>query len=82
MIHSRRDAELIFQDALLDALDKAALRVFGSSAEPLCAGANDTDLPELFGTLHAQMDRLAERYDHPLIDHHITTAAPIARVLQ
>lgn len=58
----------IWRDAILEAMDDAARRIFGDSAKRNDAGASDDDLPRLFPVLDAQLDVLAARYNHKLSD--------------
>lgn len=56
----REDAIELFRAKVLEAMDEAAREIFDPSRND--AGASDADLPHLFSTLDAQVDRLAKRY--------------------
>lgn len=57
----QRDA---FREAVLLAMDAAAMAIFGDIAAKAKGGigATDADLPELFPVIDAQLDRLRSRY--------------------
>lgn len=58
-----------FRRAFLKAMDREAVRQFGLPVQMEAqAGALDQDLPDLFRTLDAQVDRLAARYGWTLED--------------
>jgi hypothetical protein len=58
-----------FRDGILLALDKIAERAFENipTLPRRAAGASDADLPELFRTIDAQVERLCARYDIVLV---------------
>jgi hypothetical protein len=59
----RQDVRDIFRDKLLDALDEASDAAFGMVVPVHRArGWTDADLPELFKTIDAQVERLAARF--------------------
>jgi hypothetical protein len=59
-----------FRDRLLTALDEIARDVFFHvpKAQRNDAGASDADLPELFKSIDAQVERLCARYDVVLVE--------------
>lgn len=67
---NRNNTREAFRQAVLAAMDDAAQSLFGHL--PACGshsqGATDTDLPELFKGIDAQLDRLCERYEVVLVD--------------
>jgi len=67
MTQDRDEAQTIFRNKVLEAMDAAAWEIFGASIKTNCAGATDADLPRIFPALDEQLDRLAERYGHTLI---------------
>ena len=82
MTHDLDTAREIFRLAVLAAMDEAAERIFGEGRLEGQAGkiswkgklgALDVDLPAVFPTLDAQLLRLADRYNHQLIEDYIGT---------
>jgi hypothetical protein len=61
---NRREAQIIFRDKVLIAMDHAAQEIFNQRL-----GAADSDLPKLFETLDKHLETLAQRYNHPLHDY-------------
>jgi hypothetical protein len=68
MIFDREKADDIFRQHILDALDKAAIEVFGAWSNSHAPGASDADLPHIFPMVDKQIDRLAARYEHEFTD--------------
>lgn len=61
---SNRDKVIdTFRNAVLAALDAAAIECFGNTL-----GASDGDLPDLFRTLDLHVEKLATRYGAALVD--------------
>jgi hypothetical protein len=71
MTYDKELATEIFRNAVLAALDEAAAQIFGISipARNSGVGATDADLPALFKTIDAQLERLSVRYGHPLFSN-------------
>jgi 3-hydroxyacyl-CoA dehydrogenase len=59
-----------FRDGVLAALDLIARDVFANvpKAQRNDTGASDADLPELFKSIDAQVERLCARYDIVLVE--------------
>lgn len=57
-----------FRDAVLAALDEKAKEIFRVHVDGM-PGASDADLPELFRTLDAHVEKIAMRYDAVLVDY-------------
>lgn len=71
-------AQEILRNAVLDAMDTAANRIFGTSIKTNCAGAMDKDLPKLFAAIDVQLETLSARYNHPLYENYIGTPKHLA----
>jgi hypothetical protein len=65
MMIAREYALEVFRRAVIDALDQASEKCFGT---PGLHGWKDQDLPALFKTLDRHVDNLADRFDVKLSD--------------
>ena len=63
MTQDLQKAQDIMNEAVLEAMDKAAQEIFGG----LKAGWQDGDLPKIFEVTEAHLNVLAARFQHPML---------------
>ena len=69
-------AQLVFRQAVLEAMDSAAREIFryAKAAARNDVGAQDRDLPKIFPFIDAQLDRLIVRYGATWLSPHFPRA--------
>ncbi len=69
MIINKDDAQEIFRGKVLEAMDQAAREIFLlTPKESKIAGATDGDLPRIFPILDAQLEGIAHRFHHVILE--------------